>query len=591
VDSDQRIIQKPFTLMMAAQHLAAIKIQGAIRRFLYNKRRKTGLLIPFYQRKRLQQEKKVLQLQATLMAEAFNFNMEYATPEQQAQYQKLMHQLSQLNYMEAQFNQQYRSVFGTKARVADFRGSENAGHLSASQSLRQKFLTSPFNLPHLHEDQCLRNFCAALIQATYKMSLCRRLFKFHRFAMYHIAACLIQWGWMGFKDRRKKRELKSKDQVAAEKIQRAWRSFTNVRIYRYYRDLINFRNKGDPFELLKCINPGEAALIDPASRCHVRFRLGGFKFPPIIYYKIFVAGGVVDINAFAPRNYGQIKKQKRKDVLNMHFDRDPADGHQGWYERFENNGWRPINDKMLTPNDQVEEATKQKSRPFHFDVQKRRALTQKEKRLKKIKWLRKLYRDAKNAEILQDKYGENTNIQINNKMAAELEKLYDNPFDDQALPDLEKPDFDSEVNNLIEWCEDLDFEKYVESWQTVATSDKLVHLPQEPFKILGTELGGFTFEVNSQIQALQEEMDAEGLGAQKVTQEMIDEQLKQIQEEHPEIPETHLARREKEEMFIKSNLDYENRLKSHMYQFDDPLTQEQSAKNLNISAQVSVSNN
>ena len=24
--------------------------------------------------------------------------------------------------------------------------------------------------------------------------------------------------------------------------------------------------------------------------------------------------------------------------------------------------------------------------------------------------------------------------------------------------------FDSEVNNLIEWCEDLDFEKYQDNW-------------------------------------------------------------------------------------------------------------------------------
>lgn len=24
--------------------------------------------------------------------------------------------------------------------------------------------------------------------------------------------------------------------------------------------------------------------------------------------------------------------------------------------------------------------------------------------------------------------------------------------------------FDNEVNNLIEWCEDLDYDKYVENW-------------------------------------------------------------------------------------------------------------------------------
>ena len=44
---------------------------------------------------------------------------------------------------------------------------------------------------------------------------------------------------------------------------------------------------------------------------HVRFRLGGLSFPPLIYYKIFVHGAIVDINAFAPRDYQQIKKEKK----------------------------------------------------------------------------------------------------------------------------------------------------------------------------------------------------------------------------------------------------------------------------------------
>jgi hypothetical protein len=38
---------------MAAQHLAAIRIQGAIRKFLYKKRKDTGMLIPYFQMKRL----------------------------------------------------------------------------------------------------------------------------------------------------------------------------------------------------------------------------------------------------------------------------------------------------------------------------------------------------------------------------------------------------------------------------------------------------------------------------------------------------------------------------------------------------------
>jgi hypothetical protein len=57
-------------------------------------------------------------------------------------------------------------------------------------------------------------------------------------------------------------------------------------------------------------------------------------------------------------------------------------------------------------------------------------------------------------------------------MARELEKLYDNPFDDQNLLDLNAEQFDEEVNNLIEWCEDLDYEKYTQNWHEIATSNE-----------------------------------------------------------------------------------------------------------------------
>lgn len=35
---------------------------------------------------------------------------------------------------------------------------------------------------------------------------------------------------------------------------------------------------------------------------------------------------------------------------------------------------------------------------------------------------------------------------------------------------LKDHEFESEVNNLIEWCEDLDYEKYIGNWHQLATS-------------------------------------------------------------------------------------------------------------------------
>ena len=51
-----------------------------------------------------------------------------------------------------------------------------------------------------------------------------------------------------------------------------------------------------------------------------------------------------------------------------------------------------------------------------------------------------------------------------------MEGLYENPFDDDRLKELDDDDFDKEANNLIEWCEDLDYEKYINNWYSLATS-------------------------------------------------------------------------------------------------------------------------
>ena len=49
----------------------------------------------------------------------------------------------------------------------------------------------------------------------------------------------------------------------------------DVQVYCYYRDLINFKNRGDPAMMLRCINPQEAKLLDAAAGIHVKFRLAG----------------------------------------------------------------------------------------------------------------------------------------------------------------------------------------------------------------------------------------------------------------------------------------------------------------------------
>ena len=51
--------------------------------------------------------------------------------------------------------------------------------------------------------------------------------------------------------------------------------FQDVQVFRYYRDLVNFKQRGNPKMMLRCINPNEAKLLDAAVGVHIKFRLAG----------------------------------------------------------------------------------------------------------------------------------------------------------------------------------------------------------------------------------------------------------------------------------------------------------------------------
>ena len=113
--------------------------------------------------------------------------------------------------------------------------------------------------------------------------------------------------------------------------------------------------------------------MDPFTGAHIKFRLGGLHFPPTIYYKIFVHTPLVDLGAFSPRDYTKeakqilplflfnkskgVEPQEVKEIVNhLQIGNPPImRSHasvkckyrtDGWYQRIENNGWRPISDKV-----------------------------------------------------------------------------------------------------------------------------------------------------------------------------------------------------------------------------------------------------
>ena len=242
--------------------------------------------------------------------------------------------------------------------------------------------------------------------------------------------------------------------IAAEMIQLCWRSFCNRRIYRYFRDLILLKLKGAPNDLLRSIIPNESDLLDKAAGVHARFRLGGWVFPPKVFFKIYTHRSVFfllaitrnslfkmnyiiiydqnlkcmlfwylyrplcDVNSFAPRDY---TSEKPVDAMQLHnhFEKlreEPKHitavrvgaryfgaivsttstvGTKNWYQREERNNWRAIASHMFEnislPPWFQEVAHDNRPKPFHFSQLKRRQDLAKQKKRRRREWMMKAY--------------------------------------------------------------------------------------------------------------------------------------------------------------------------------------------------------
>ncbi|CAN0090283.1 unnamed protein product, partial [Heterosigma akashiwo] len=257
-----------------------------------------------------------------------------------------------------------------------------------------KYLASVRNAPRRGstgaaqgENLGFQGWCCVRIQAWWRMLMVQKYYKYQAFYIFGIAALQIQAAWRNYCNQRYFDTAASahepivitSEDVAARILQTAWRGYMSSKIFKYYRDLINFRMSGDPSVMLKTINPQEAGLFDAAMGIHLRFRLGrgrGADFPPVIYYKVFTHNPLCDVNAFAPRDY---TKHRPPSAGELHNRRPPPpDGEGGGgarqegsirvgrsffdtivtqgggpfqYRRVENNPWRPITVKTLADMD------------------------------------------------------------------------------------------------------------------------------------------------------------------------------------------------------------------------------------------------
>ncbi|XP_067674764.1 uncharacterized protein [Haliotis asinina] len=273
-------------------------------------------------------------------------------------------------------------------------------------------------------------------------------------------------------------------------IQRAWRRHIDVQVYRYYRDLINFRTRGDPSLMLRCINPNEAKMLDSASGIHVRFRLAGERFPPNIYYKIFTHRNIVDMCANSPKDYtrpeakytkAKDKHTKNRPVIGPGMDKD------GWYQRVENNGWRLVSDRLIhhIMSDPVTWQTSNKKYEFHHDKLARKQDVEKRRKQKKINWMKKMYHEG----MLKAKADDYETVKLIEGAAAGMVATVEASGAD-ALEEWE-------VDELLDWTTSLNFDDYWTTWKDLATSSHSEAKISDRLRIATNSMDPYEFSLST----------------------------------------------------------------------------------------------
>jgi len=256
-----------------------------------------------------------------------------------------------------------------------------------------------------------------------------------------------------------------KENRAAEIIQRFWRRYLNIQVFKYYLDLLNFFDKGNPMEMLRSINPNEAKLLDVAAGGYVRFRLDGQHFPPTICYKIYTYRPIQDMCSNSPKDYTHpSSKQLHSKFVNNKIQMKQYDKEEGWYKRYENNGWRMVSSRFFASYKQNTTLEKYcQPQKFHHVRLTRINDMNKRRKDRKIKWMQKMYREGRLITKTRD---EKANMLV--KKATEgIIRTYNK----QGCDCIE----DWEVDELLKWTNCLNFDEYQKNWLHSGTTKILLN--------------------------------------------------------------------------------------------------------------------
>eukprot|EP00069_Balaena_mysticetus_P018426 bmy_11184T0 len=252
----------------------------------------------------------------------------------------------------------------------------------------------------------------------------------------------------------------------------------NVAVFQHFKSLINIRRQGEPRQILRYINPKEAELVDAAAGINVRFRLGGVKFPPEIYYKIFTHRHIEDLCANSPRDY---TKLPAKHTSHIKSDNLQEEDYSGWYHRIENNGWRPVSDKFWKSTENVMVGDKKESE-FHFSKLKRRQDIEKKRKIRKIEWMQqirchhiqlglavfevnrmKTWFTMYYTGTLEAKSTSHETLGLIHTATKGLIRAFEDGGIDSVM--------EWEVDEVLNWTNTLNFDEYIANWKEIATSN------------------------------------------------------------------------------------------------------------------------
>ncbi|KAG8136914.1 hypothetical protein E2320_005459, partial [Naja naja] len=209
-------------------------------------------------------------------------------------------------------------------------------------------------------------------------------------------------------------EKEEKRDKAAHIIQKTWKRWLDMGVFEYYKELIGFKQYGEPSHLMKYIEPREAEFLDAAAGVHIKFRLGGDKFPPSIYYKIFTHRPIVDLCANSPKDYAKIATKP--------------------------------NPRKLQKGAANESTNNTKIQEFHHSPRQRKRNMEKRRKTRKIEWLKKMY------------FGENLQVKTENPEAIALIQR----ATEGLIKSLEKEGIDQvmewEVDEMLKWTNALNYD-------------------------------------------------------------------------------------------------------------------------------------